>query len=576
MKIKLPLFLFLTLVLKISSQNFNWLWANSITNLAFHHQIVNNSNDNLFVAGSFTGSLSIATNTFNSIGGSDVIIVKYDSNGSFIWGKVIGGVGNETITDLGIDLNNNLIIVGDFMSNLISIGATSFSNTSASSDGFILKLDNNGNLLWTNTIKGSNIESINDLSIDINNNILICGNSNSPTLTLGALNYIKTYTTGIAFVLKYNTSGILMWSKTIESSNANIFECNRINTDAQNNIFLVGYIESNSTTSVSIGSSTLQNNPNKSLVYIIKFDALGTQQLIKHLNSHGAIVVHDVLIDKTDNIIFCGYEFTNYLAIGTSSISSNAAYDAYITKFDNNLNFQWLKVFNSSGSPSSYLNTYYKSTVTNSNEILTVGLIASSSCTFANSTYSNNALKTIYLNKYAANGTELESTQIGNTGQNFIYDITSDANGYFYAIGRILNSTFNLGFTVLNSSNGNAFVTKFAPITLGLKNLVDKNQSFSIYPNPARDILYIEINDGYAERSQSLNGQTSTSGLLGKQVLSLTNALGQIVKEEELTHNNTDGYRKEINVKDLQDGIYFLQIKSEGKILANKKFVIEP
>ena len=120
MKIKLPLFLFLTLVLKISSQNFNWLWANSITNLAFHHQIVNDSNDNVFVAGSFTGSLSIATNTFNSIGGSDVIIVKYDSNGSFIWGKVIGGVGNETITDLGIDLNNNLIIVGDFMSNLIS------------------------------------------------------------------------------------------------------------------------------------------------------------------------------------------------------------------------------------------------------------------------------------------------------------------------------------------------------------------------------------------------------------------------------------------------------------------------
>ena len=54
--------------------------------------------------------------------------------------------------------------------------------------------------------------------------------------------------------------------------------------------------------------------------------------------------------------------------------------------------------------------------------------------------------------------------------------------------------------------------------------------------------------------------------------LSLTNALGQVIKEEVLRELQKP---IEINVKDLQEGIYFLQIKSEGKILVNKKFVKE-
>jgi hypothetical protein len=53
---------------------------------------------------------------------------------------------------------------------------------------------------------------------------------------------------------------------------------------------------------------------------------------------------------------------------------------------------------------------------------------------------------------------------------------------------------------------------------------------------------------------------------------SLTNALGQVIKEELLRELQQP---IEINVKDLQEGIYFIQIKSEGKILVNKKFVKE-
>jgi hypothetical protein len=92
----------------------------------------------------------------------------------------------------------------------------------------------------------------------------------------------------------------------------------------------------------------------------------------------------------------------------------------------------------------------------------------------------------------------------------------------------------------------------------------------SVYPNPVKDLLYVEVS--HAERSRSVTSETSTSCLGGRQALSLTNALGQVIKEEVLRELQKP---IEINVKDLQEGIYFLQIKSEGKILVNKKFVIE-
>jgi hypothetical protein len=98
---------------------------------------------------------------------------------------------------------------------------------------------------------------------------------------------------------------------------------------------------------------------------------------------------------------------------------------------------------------------------------------------------------------------------------------------------------------------------------VGNKELQIADYKLQIYPNPAKDLLYVEVS--HAERSRSVTSETPTS-------FSLTNALGQVIKEELLRELQQP---IEVNVKDLQEGIYFIQIKSEGKILVNKKFVIE-
>lgn len=74
------------------------------------------------------------------------------------------------------------------------------------------------------------------------------------------------------------------------------------------------------------------------------------------------------------------------------------------------------------------------------------------------------------------------------------------------------------------------------------------SSSFSIYPNPANDLIYIE---------------TETSELL---TMTIFNFSGQILMEYEINDNQT------IDISDLSSGIYFYQIKNSDQtyVTANK------
>ena len=86
---------------------------------------------------------------------------------------------------------------------------------------------------------------------------------------------------------------------------------------------------------------------------------------------------------------------------------------------------------------------------------------------------------------------------------------------------------------------------------VGNKELQIADYKLQIYPNPAKDLLYVEVS------------HASTP-------LSVTNALGQLIIEEELVQN-----KKEIDVSKLPNGIYFLKVKYKNGTELNKKFVIE-
>ena len=83
--------------------NGDLLWTKSISDTDTdpkHSDIVSNENGDLYVMTTFENDITIDTSTYISIGGEDLVLVKYDSTGNIQYVEHIGTEGNERIKEL--------------------------------------------------------------------------------------------------------------------------------------------------------------------------------------------------------------------------------------------------------------------------------------------------------------------------------------------------------------------------------------------------------------------------------------------------------------------------------------------
>jgi hypothetical protein len=153
-------------------------------------------------------------------GSYDTFLLKYDSSGNLLWNKTWGGSGSDSGYGVALDDSGNALITGETN----SYGA-------GNSDDFLLKYDSSGNLLWYKTWGGSGSDSGYGVALDDSGNALITGETNS----YGAGSYDT-------FLLKYDSSGNLLWYKTWGGSGSDYGE--GIALDASGNAFITGYTDS--------------------------------------------------------------------------------------------------------------------------------------------------------------------------------------------------------------------------------------------------------------------------------------------------------------------------------------------
>jgi hypothetical protein len=75
--------------------------------------------ENVYVTGSFTGSVSFGLGeanqkTLTSDGGFDLFIAKYDSNGALLWARRAGGTGSDEAFASAVDDAGNVSVTGSF------------------------------------------------------------------------------------------------------------------------------------------------------------------------------------------------------------------------------------------------------------------------------------------------------------------------------------------------------------------------------------------------------------------------------------------------------------------------------
>jgi len=119
------------------------------------YDIIKSKNDNIYY---------ILGNSENLDNLTDIYLIKINSKGDIIWDKKIGGKGLDTGISMIENENKELILIG-----------TTESKGKGMSDIIVLKIDENGRLIWESTFGGAKDEYCSNILKSFKNDYLIIG-----------------------------------------------------------------------------------------------------------------------------------------------------------------------------------------------------------------------------------------------------------------------------------------------------------------------------------------------------------------------------------------------------------------
>lgn len=243
-------------------------------------------------------------------GDLDVVILKFTNSGVLLWSTYYGGSGEDWSYSIVVDANLNLFITGH-------TGSANFPATTGtyggSFDVFVLKFDNTGNRLWATWHGGSSDDEAKSLACDNAGNVFVTGHTwsnNFPVQSAGTF-FQGAYAGGNiwggdVFILKFNSTGNLLWSTYYGGSGADV--ANSITHDGSGNIFIAGY-----TTSLNFPVQTSGNyfQPNigggTDDVFLLKFDNAGNRLWATYYGGNGSDEGFSIGCDILGSAFVTGY-----------------------------------------------------------------------------------------------------------------------------------------------------------------------------------------------------------------------------------------------------------------------------
>lgn len=264
-------------VLKLSSGG-DFLWANKIGGDLYDYgtSVSVDKAGNAYAAGSFIGAVDFDPGppqlNKTANGASDGYIVKLDPSGHLIWVQTVGGSDGDLVQTLAVDDEDNLIATGGFSGTFDFDFGSGVFNLTGLPDMFVLKLDVNGNFKWATAFGGPNTW-VNTTSIDKAGDIYLTG------WIMGTINFTvgtETITLNSAgesdvFIAKINDDGNIDWVKNVGSAQQD--EASGIAVHSSGTIHVTGFFKSTTDFDPTDGTFNLTpTSPDKADVFLIKLN----------------------------------------------------------------------------------------------------------------------------------------------------------------------------------------------------------------------------------------------------------------------------------------------------------------
>ena len=240
-------------------------------------------------------------------GDEDGFIEKFDNNGERIWGTYYGGSQSDYIYDLTVDHEGCLIVAGlTGSTNGIATAGTYQPSIISPGDGFIAKFSPDGERIWGTYLGGIGNEWIGGVCVDLENNIIACGNTRSTAQFATPGSHQETYggsPYGDGFLAKLTPDGLIVFCTYY--GGADYDESYNVRCDSLNFIYMTG--TTNSDTAIGTpGTQQPWYTPPYGDGFLVKFTPEGERVWGTYIGGVGSDYASDVCFDQSKNIYMAG------------------------------------------------------------------------------------------------------------------------------------------------------------------------------------------------------------------------------------------------------------------------------
>ena len=348
-------------------------WANSIgdTVIDVAYGIACDTSGNVFITGNFLSStLVVGNDTLQSAGLNDLLLVKYDQNGSVVWAHSNGGNGMDYGNKIQSDNNGYLYLTGNFSSPSITFGTTTLFAI-GTSKSFTVKYDYDGNTVWAIGTDYQSFDQSKCVTVDDVGNVYTAGIYYYSSVIIGTDTLANQGNSDI-YLAKYNSSGSFLWAITAGGFRED--EVTGVVADANGNVYLSGHFLS---PFISFGTTAINNSAFTGWdLYVAKYNSNGN--LIWVYSATDNIfedVCTGVSLNNSGNICVSGW-YQDSLTLGSTTLHSAGGTDMFVAGFDTSGAALWAK---SAGGQDDDFTT---AIAIHSDAIYVTGFFSSASCMF--------------------------------------------------------------------------------------------------------------------------------------------------------------------------------------------------
>lgn len=499
--------------------------------------IRSDSSGNVYVYGRFfnqidldpTTGVDTQTNT-NASGRS--FLQKLSPTGTVLW-TIVDVVANSNVrvNDMEVNKAGRIYLVGGFSGTVdFDPGSATTSLTAVKpEDPFVCRFNTDGSFGTASNLGAiGNRMTVGELAIDKDNNFIFASRGESTT---GSSTWI------FVNLLKLSATGTIVFDHLLQGPG--YCDVNGLTTDKDNNVILSGRFQRTIDFDETAGTynlSTFNNNNWDS--YVLKYSALGVRTWLNHEPATlDYLRGRKIVADSIGDIYEVGSAVGN-ISFGSTFIpapngSSLSQYYTYLRKINSNGSEAWSLFADT-------INTNLNAKLVldrNGNLVASTGRI---------------------VKQFSPAGIEFKS--INYNGLAFCSELNSAIDGSIYMGGYTINTFVNCDPSATNATstgpvgmiivkyNVSGTSTGGGGGTTGIDDVTASN--LLLYPNPASSSFTI-------------------SGLTADNSIELIDMTGRIVANVIATKSEVI-----FDVQDFNKGMYLVQVKEKGALIATKKVII--